>query len=142
VLRWQRLAGCCLDALVVGCAALRSLLGFMDACTHKSLTTAAALLPACCLRYVPAACCRAVRAQQFIAFTRRDLEARQAKAAALEKQLYPDSTKVWCVCGGGCAEWGVVPSPVAALDDGQWRSNRPGSAVCMPVAALPLRHSQ
>ena len=40
-----------------------------------------------------------MRAQQFIAFTRRDLEARQAKAAALEKQLYPDSTKVWCVCG-------------------------------------------
>jgi len=41
---------------------------------------------------------RAVRAQQFIAFTRRDMEARKAKAAALEKELYPDNTKV---CGRG-----------------------------------------
>lgn len=39
-------------------------------------------------------CWRAVRAQQFIAFSRRDLEARKQKAKELEQQLYPDQTKV------------------------------------------------
>ncbi|KAL4443818.1 hypothetical protein ABPG75_011555 [Micractinium tetrahymenae] len=39
-------------------------------------------------------CWRAVRAQQFIAFTRRDLEVRRVKAKELEARLYPDQTKV------------------------------------------------
>jgi hypothetical protein len=65
--------------------------------TQKCDATCCLLAAAC-----PAACCRAVRAQQFIAFTRRELEARQAKAAALERQLYPDSTKVGgAELGGG-----------------------------------------
>ena len=34
-----------------------------------------------------------MRAQQFVAFTRHDLELRKAKAAALQRQLYPDTTK-------------------------------------------------
>jgi hypothetical protein len=37
---------------------------------------------------------RAIRAQQFVAFTRLDLEQRRAKAAALERQVYPDHTRV------------------------------------------------
>ncbi|KAL4855243.1 Dual specificity protein kinase splA [Chlorella vulgaris] len=36
---------------------------------------------------------RAVRAQQFVAFTRQDLELRKAKAAALEREVYPDHSK-------------------------------------------------
>jgi hypothetical protein len=39
------------------------------------------------------AACSAVRAQQFVAFTRQDLELRKAKAAALEREVYPDHTK-------------------------------------------------
>ena len=49
---------------------------------------------------------RAVRAQQFIAFTRRDLEQRKAKAAALERCVYPDNTKVrppWSACQAAAA---------------------------------------
>jgi hypothetical protein len=36
---------------------------------------------------------RAVRAQQFVAFTRRDMAARRAKAAELERKVYPETTK-------------------------------------------------
>ena len=39
------------------------------------------------------AACSAVRSQQFIAATARDLQQRAAKAAALEAALYPDTTK-------------------------------------------------
>lgn len=35
----------------------------------------------------------AIRAQRFVAFTRQDLETRQAKAAELAQQLYPDHTR-------------------------------------------------
>ncbi|PRW60747.1 flagellar associated [Chlorella sorokiniana] len=36
---------------------------------------------------------RAVRGQKFVAFTRRDLEARKIKATELERQLYPDASR-------------------------------------------------
>ncbi|KAL4449449.1 hypothetical protein ABPG77_007093 [Micractinium sp. CCAP 211/92] len=39
-------------------------------------------------------CWRAMRAQQFLAVTQRDLEARKAKAKELEARLYPSQTKV------------------------------------------------
>lgn len=46
--------------------------------------------------------CSAMRVQQFLAVTQRDLEARKAKAKELEARLYPSQTKVngCCRCLG------------------------------------------